>query len=202
MPPIQANPFRRTQSPPPPFVGRAVERILDNEAIRADLTDAEYGPLLDRAVKSIETAGARLGPGARFEAAVDGILTTLKADVRQLGQTSRLDNNGSEAYRLLQAFARGIPLAFGFRLPVLASLPGGINATLDQREAELLVRRTFTSPMDAKNLATLQQLFTTPSGKAVAFDSPMPGEPMASLTMTPSAYRVLAEAVGFIAFPR
>ncbi len=84
---------------------------------------------------------------------------------------------------------------------MLASLPGGINATLDQREAELLVRRTFTSPIDAANLATLQELFATKSGAIVRFDSPVRGEGSSALTMTPAAYRVLAEAVGFVAFP-
>ncbi len=173
--------FRRLPPSPPPFITSAVERLLDNEALRKDLTDAEYGPLLDRAVKAIEAAGARLGPGAAFDARVEGILQALKVDVKRTGAGVQMTANGSAAYALLQKFARGM------------------NATLDQREAELLVRRTFASPMNAANLATLQELYRAPAGALVTFQSPVKGEAAVSLGMTAAAYRVLAEAVGFVA---
>ncbi|MBL8950725.1 MAG: hypothetical protein JNK82_08120 [Myxococcaceae bacterium] len=173
MPPIRVEP-RVPASTPPPHLNRAVERLLDNEALRGDLTDDEYGPLLDRAVRQLEAA-ARGGAGPAFERKAQAITDALRAAVARLESAARLTDNGSSVFqRLSQA-----------------------GATLDAREAQALVDATFTTPMRHDNFNTLVELFAAGSNTGVALPPLRSGEPFRVVTLTPAAYQVLAQAVGF-----
>lgn len=165
---------------PPSHLTPAVERLLDNASLRGDLTDDQYRPLLDATIDQLEQAAARLPPGPQFEREARLITGRLMAAVRETELDSLLPANGSGVYRALQTAAA--------------------DGLLDAREAQRLVRTTFRAPMSNDDLATLQRLFAAERNRGVTIAAPH--GPALRFTVTAEAYRVLAEAVGFVAFPK
>ena len=67
------------------LVQRYSERILENESLGSNLTDAQYKPILDRAMARLQDAGKfAVGPGAeaKMGAAYQQVLKQLKAEVK------------------------------------------------------------------------------------------------------------------------
>jgi hypothetical protein len=67
------------------LVQRYSERILENESLGSNLTDAQYKPILDRAMARLQAAGKlATGPGAeaKMGAAYQQVLKQLKTEVK------------------------------------------------------------------------------------------------------------------------
>jgi hypothetical protein len=95
---------------------RFAERLLDDEALRADLTDDEYQPLQDWALERLhERAGALADPGApeaetELAQVVDGLREVLRGVNDTVGQRLDLD---------AQAFTDGLAAIVGALQPPL-----------------------------------------------------------------------------------
>ncbi|HZS00964.1 MAG TPA: hypothetical protein VFE37_19755 [Chloroflexota bacterium] len=138
---------------------RFAEQLLDDESLRADLTDDEYQPLQDWALDRLhERACALADPAASdAETAMASILETLRQVLRAVDEAV-----GHRADRDAQAFAEGLAPLVEAIAPPLYAVEG--PATEVRKNVEALIPRLAAQKDDLDGPALVEELVTALAG--------------------------------------
>jgi hypothetical protein len=138
---------------------RFAEQLLDDEALRADLTDDEYQPIQDWALDRLHAQAAALtDPGApEAETAMAGVLESLRQVLRAVD-----DAVGHRYDRDAQAFAKDLaPLVEAVGPPLFAT-EGPANEI--RQSVEAVIPRLAAQKDDLDGATLVQELVAALSG--------------------------------------
>ena len=150
---------------------RFAEQLLDDEALRADLTDDEYQPLQDWALDRLhEQAGALADPAApEAESAMASVLESLRQVLRAVDDTV-----GHRADRDAQTFADGLAPLVEAVAPPLYAAEGPANEV--RQNVEAAIPRLAAQKDDLDGPALVQELVAALSGPGGAGGAERNGE--------------------------
>lgn len=142
---------------------RFAEQLLDDETLRADLTDDEYQPLQDWALDRLhEQAVALADPDAsEAETAMAGVLESLRQVLRAVD-----DAVGHRADRDAQAFSDGLAPVVEAVAPPLYAAEG--PATEVRQNVEAAIPRLAAQKDELDGPALVQELVAVLSGPGQA----------------------------------
>lgn len=138
---------------------RFAEQLLDDETLRADLTDDEYQPLQDWALDRLhEQAAALADPAAaEAEAVMASVLKALRQVLRAVDETV-----GHRADRDAQAFADGLAPLLEAVAPPLYAAEGPANEV--RQTVAAAIPRLAAQKDDLDGPALVQELVAALSG--------------------------------------
>jgi hypothetical protein len=138
---------------------RFAEQLLDDEGLRAELTDDEYQPLQDWALDRLhEQAVALADPAApEAEAVMAGVVESLRQVLRAVD-----DSVGHRAERDAQAFADGLAPLVEAVAPPLYAAEGPANEV--RQNVAAAIPRLAAQKDDLDGPALVQELVAVLSG--------------------------------------